>query len=99
MKNIKDDYCCLIHGWMLRTSCSNWNELAVYALVYDLSQGGKIEFPMSISYVREWLMCCKQTAVTTMKRLEEKGLIVKTQHETDGVVSNRYSAIKPNFVI
>lgn len=93
MKKIKDNDCCLIHGWMLNIGCSNWNEIAAYALVYSFSQDGQTEFQGSISYIQEWLMCSKQTAITTMKRLEEKGLIVKTQHETNGVISNRYSAV------
>lgn len=91
MKKIKDENYCLIQGWMLNIGCSNWNEIAAFALVYGFSQDGQTEFQGSISYIQEWLMCCKQTAVTTMKRLEEKGLIVKAQYEINGVTFNRYA--------
>lgn len=96
MKHINNKNFYLIQGWMLNIGCSNWNEIAAYALVYGFSQDGQTAFQGSISYIQEWLMCSKQTAVKTMKRLEEKGLIVKTQVNINGVILNRYRAITPN---
>lgn len=82
---------------MLNIGCSNWNEIAAYALIYGFCQDGQSEFQGSISYIQEWLMCCKQTAVTTMKNLEKKNLIKKKQYCVNGVVFNRYVAIKPDL--
>lgn len=94
MNKIKDDNYCLIQGWMLNIGCSNWNEIAAYALIYGFSQDGQTKFKGSIAYIQEWLMCCKQTALTTLKKLEEKGLIEKTQYEINGVTFNEFSATK-----
>lgn len=95
MKRVRIDNFCVIQGWMLEIGCSNWNEIAAYALIYGFSQDGETEFEGSLSYIQEWLMCSRQTAITTLKKLEEKHLIKKTQYSVNGVKFNRYSAAKP----
>lgn len=95
MKHISDMNYCVIQGWMLDIGCSNWNELAAYALVYGFSQNGKSEFTGSISYIQEWLMCSKRNVSYIMANLVEKGLLIKEQYEINGVKFNRYKAVVP----
>ena len=84
---------------MLNIGCSNWNELAAYALVYGFSQDEQSWFQGSISYIQEWLMCSKPTAVNTLKKLVEKGLVIKEQYDINGVTFNKYKAIAPKSVV
>lgn len=95
MKITNENY-CVIQGWMLNIGCSNWNEIAAYALIYGFSQDGQSEFTGSISYIQEWLKCSRPTAVSTMKKLVEIGLVKKTQVNINNVIFNRYSAVIPN---
>ena len=94
MKITNENY-CVIQGWMLHIGCSNWNELAAYALVYGFSQDGQSEFTGSISYIQEWLMCSKRNVSYIMGNLVEKGLLVKEQYEINGVKFNKYKAVIP----
>ena len=94
MKITNENY-CVIQGWMLHIGCSNWNELAAYALVYGFSQDRQSEFTGSISYIQEWLMCSKRNVSYIMGNLVEKGLLVKEQYEINGVKFNKYKAVIP----
>lgn len=95
MTFIKQENYITIQGWMLHIGCSNWNELAAYALIYGFSQDGRSEFVGSISYIQEWLMCSKRNVSYIMANLVEKGLLVKEQYKINGVKFNRYKAVVP----
>ncbi len=94
MKIANENY-CVIQGWMLKIGCSNWNELAAYALVYGFSQDGQTQFVGSVAYIQEWLMCSKRNVSYIMTKLVEKGLLVKEQYEINGVKFNKYKAVVP----
>lgn len=83
---------------MLNIGCSNWNELAAYALVYGFSQDEQSWFQGSISYIQEWLMCSKRNVSYIMGNLVEKGLVIKEQYDINGVKFNKYKAVVPQKI-
>lgn len=93
MDKIKPQNYLAIQGWMLNLGCKSIQEVAAYALVYGFSQDNNSKFSGSISYIQEWLMCSRPTAISTMKSLEDMGLIKKEQYELNGVKFNRYTAL------
>ena len=82
-------------GWMYSLGIDNLTELQAYAIIYGFSQDEQSYFTGSISYMQELLMCSRPTAINIMKRLEQKGLIVKEQYEISRVKHNKYKAIIP----
>jgi hypothetical protein len=79
-----------IQGWMLRLGLSSFTEVAAFALVYGFSQDNNSEFSGSLSYIQDWLMCSRPTAIKVMKTLEDKNFIIKTQLEISNVIVNKY---------
>lgn len=94
---IKSDNYIVVQGWMYYLGLEKLNELLALALVYGFSQDGESQFKGSIAYIADHLMCDKSTAIRVMKKLEEKGLVEKTQKEINGVKFNRY--IVPEGVV
>lgn len=93
MDKVKPQNYLNIQGWMLDLGCKSIQEVAAYALVYGFSQDNNSQFSGSISYIQEWLMCSRPTAIATMKSLEDKGLVKKEQYDVNGVKFNRYTAL------
>lgn len=85
-------------GWMYSLGIDNLTELQAYAIIYGFSQDKQSFFTGSISYMQEFLMCSRHTAIEVMKRLEQKGLVVKEQYEISRVKLNRYQAVVPASV-
>ena len=81
-----------IQDFMVRDLGLQGNELLVYALVYGFSQDGESEFKGSVNYVADWLNIAHRTAIDVLKRLCEKGLLVKRQEGINGKLTNYYSA-------
>jgi DNA-binding Lrp family transcriptional regulator len=80
-----------IQGWMYHLGLNSIAEISAYSIVYGFSKDGSSEFKGSISYIQEWLLCSRPTAIKIMKSLEDKGLVVKRQIDVNGVIFNRYS--------
>lgn len=80
-----------IQGWMYHLGLNSIAEISAYSIVYGFSKDGSSEFKGSISYIQEWLLCSRPTAIKIMKSLEDKGLVIKRQIDVNGVIFNRYS--------
>lgn len=78
---IKDNNYLVIHGWMITRLDLKGNELLVYALIYSFCQDGKSEFTGSIRYISEWFGWSKDTTQRVLKKLIDRGLIIKTEQE------------------
>lgn len=91
---VSDKNFITIQGWMLRLGIKG-NELLAYALVYCFSQDNNSKFNGSLTYIQEWLQSSRNTAISTMRSLEEKGLIIKKQEENNRVITNYYVAVVP----
>ena len=81
-----------IQGWMLSDLQLKGNALAAYAIIYGFSQDGKSEFTGSARYLAEWMGCSRSTVMDTLKKLVEKGLLVKRDIYQDGVLNCAYKA-------
>lgn len=87
---MKENNYIVIQGWMRKELGLSGNELLAYALIYGFSQDGESTFRGSLSYVAEWLGCSKQTAITTLRKLVEKGLIERIEEPINGILFVRY---------
>lgn len=88
---IKDKNHIVINGWMYRLGLSSITEVIAFAAIYGFSQDNSSEFKGSITFIQDFLMCSRPTAIKVMKNLENKGLITKRQTNDNGIVLNRYS--------
>lgn len=87
---MKNENYITIQGWMRKELGLSGNELLAYALVYGFSQDSESTFRGSLSYVAEWLGCSKQTAITTLRKLVEKGFIERIEEPINGILFVRY---------
>lgn len=67
-----------IQGWMVTDLHLKGNELLTFALVYGFCQDGESIFQGSSRYIAEWLGSSPQTALNTLKSLQEKNLVIIT---------------------
>lgn len=81
-----------IQGWMLTDLGLKGNALAAYAIIYGFSQDGRSEFNGSAKYLAEWMGCSRSTVMETLKKLVDKGLLVKRDFLQDGVMLCAYKA-------
>lgn len=86
----KGGYVC-IQEWMLNLGL-NPTELMCLAVIFGFSQDGRGRYRGSAAYLARW--CCiksKNTIYTVLKNLVEKGLIVKTVIDDNGVKFCEYA--------
>lgn len=94
MKNISKNY-IQIQGWMVSELGLSGNELLCYALIYGFSQDEQSVFSGSSSYIATWLNIDKRNVLNVLKRLVEKGFIIKKEKIINNVKLCDYQAILP----
>lgn len=86
-----------VHGWMINELGLSGNELLIYAIIYGFSQDGSTEFTGSLNYLVTFINSTKPTVINCLKKLCERGLLVKT----DRIINNQnfptYTAIVPDL--
>jgi predicted transcriptional regulator len=80
-----------ILGWMSEGLGLSGSELIAYAFIYGYTQDGQPK-KISFAYLAKWIGATRQTAITTAKTLEAKGLIAKTQKRGPRGFENWYKA-------
>ena len=90
---MKNNNFITIQGWMVNEIGLSGNELLLYALIYGFSQDEKSLFNLSLSYTMKWLNVSKQTVVTILKKLVDKGLIIKEERTDNGVKNCFYKVV------
>lgn len=90
---MKNNNFITIQGWMVNEIGLSGNELLLYALIYGFSQDEKSSFNLSLSYTMKWLNVSKQTVITTLKKLVDKGLITKEERTDNGVKNCFYRVV------
>ena len=90
---MKNNNFITIQGWMVNEIGLSGNELLLYALIYGFSQDEKSSFNLSLSYTMKWLNVSKQTVITTLKKLVDRGLITKEERTDNGVKSCFYKVV------
>lgn len=88
-----------IQGWMRNELGLKGNELLTYAVIYGFSQTQGNLFTGSASYIADWCGIKKRQTFDILKKLADKGLIVKHERETNGVKFCDYEAIPFNAKI
>ena len=73
------------------------NDLLIYAIIYGFSQDGSTEFSGSLNYLVTFINSTKPTVINCLKKLCERGLLVKT----DRIINNQnfptYTAVVPDL--
>jgi hypothetical protein len=84
----------VILPWMREDLDLKGNELLVYALIHGFSQESQGCFFGSLDYICKACGCTRPTAIDTLKKLCERGLIRKRELLENNVKLCQYSAIK-----
>lgn len=93
---IKDENYINLQGWMVTKLGLRGQELVCYALIYGFSQDGQSKFSGSSSYIAEWLKITKHAAREVLKKLVNKGLLLKHDKTVNGVKLCDYTAVIPS---
>lgn len=89
---MKNENYITIQGWMVSQLKLSGNELICYALIYGFTQDEESEFKGSLSYVAEWLNVSKGNARLILKKLVDKGHVIKRDEVINNVRFCRYKA-------
>jgi uncharacterized phage protein (TIGR02220 family) len=92
---IRDDNYFQVSGWMLNRLNLKGISLQVYAIIYGFSQDGESSFTGSLQYLCDFTNTSKPTVIKALKELVEKGFLLKTELEINGVKFNKYQANLP----
>lgn len=90
MANITDNNHVTILGWMRTRLNLEGINLLVFAIVYSYSQDGESEFRGSIDYIKDFIGRSRDTAMRSLKHLEDCKLVKKINHNTDDGKTNGY---------
>lgn len=96
---IKNENYIVIQGFMLNELKLKGNELIIYAIIYGFSQTEDTKFTGSLKYLADCTGTSKQTVISCLKSLVDKGLIIKEVEERNGVKFNIYLTSGKNFLI
>lgn len=88
---MKNNNFITIQGWMVNDLKLSGNELICYALIYGFTQDEESEFRGSLQYISDWIGISKQNVRLIIKRLVEKGLIIKRDEFINNVKFCRYT--------
>lgn len=88
---MKNNNFITIQGWMVNDLKLSGNELICYALIYGFTQDEESEIRGSLQYISDWLGISKQNVRLIIKRLVEKGLIIKRDEFINNVKFCRYT--------
>lgn len=82
-----------IEGWMREELDLKGNELLVYALIHGFSQEEQGCFFGSLDYISRMCGCTRPTAIDTLRKLRERGLIYKRELIENNVKLCQYTAL------
>ncbi len=82
-----------IEGWMREELDLKGNELLVYALIHGFSQEEQGCFFGSLDYISRMCGCTRPTAIETLKKLRDRGLIHKRELIENNVKLCQYTAV------
>lgn len=83
-----------IEGWMREELDLKGNELLVYALIHGFSQEEQGCFFGSLDYISRMCGCTRPTAIETLKKLRERGLIHKREIVENNIKMCQYTALQ-----
>lgn len=80
-----------IQGWMRTVLGLTGNDLIAFAIIYQFSQTEEQRYTGGRQYLADWCGCSKQGIDKNLKKLTEKGLIVKSEKLLNGVKFCEYT--------
>ena len=69
-------------------------ERDIYAIIYGFCQAGRT-YTGSLQYLADWTLTTKQGVIKVLKKLEEKGLLIKEEKIINNVKFNEYKTVRP----
>ena len=85
MARVNDNHFLTIEGWMRTRLGLSGNELIVFAVVYQFSQGNAGRYIGGLAFLADWCGCHIDTARRAVRNLEEQGFILPLRGEVNGV--------------
>ena len=82
---MKDENFITIAGWMRTRLNLTGNELIIYACIYGFCQNGEGKYEGSLNYLSDAVGVTKENVRLILKRLIEKGLLIKIDKVYNGV--------------
>lgn len=86
-----------VHGWMINELGLSGNDLLIYAIIYGFSQDGNTEYSGSLNYLVTFINSTKPTVINCLKKLCERGLLVKTDRIINKQNFPTYTAVVPDL--
>jgi len=93
-ERMNSDYYVTVQGWMVQRLKLQKNDLIIYAIIYGFSQDGESVYRGGDEYLAYASGLSLSTVRKILKRLMEKGLIVKSQEIVGDELLDRYSVAK-----
>ena len=93
--NVKQESYTVQPHWMISDYHLKGTELDVYCLIWGFTQDEQGCYYGSIKYIADYYEIDTRTVERTLKALEAKGLLRKWQESVNGVMVNRYTALRP----
>ena len=93
--NVKQESYTVQPHWMISDYHLKGTELDVYCLIWGFTQDEQGCYYGSIKYIADYYEIDTRTVERTLKALEAKGLLRKWQEPVNGVMVNRYTALRP----
>lgn len=88
----------IIPGWARTELDLKGNDLIVYSIIYGFSQTKDQKFTGSLQYLADWCGATKPGIEKNLKRLIDKGLILKEEIFTNNIKHCHYSVVLPDIV-
>ena len=82
---MNDNNYITIQGWMRTKLNLKGAELMVFAIIYGFSQDGQSVFSGTVRYLAEWVGVSRRSMMDILKKLVDKGLLVKIDKVVNGV--------------
>ena len=86
----KDNIYYVVFFWMIKQLGLKGAELPVFAIIHSFSQGRMGEYTGSLTDIADLSGLTKQGAIKVLKKLIDKGYIIKEQNYTNGKKCNSY---------
>lgn len=85
-----NNYFC-VQGWMVTELQLKGTERDVFAIIYGFSQTVGQAYTGNLQYLADWCGCTKQSVITHLKSLVDKGYLIKEEKFTNGLKFCTYS--------
>ena len=95
MGKVENENYYQVSGWMINELKLKGNELLIYAIIYGFTQTCNC-FSGGLSYLEEFIGATKPTVLLALRKLTEKGFLIKEKVVTDKGICCVYKTVK-NF--